>query len=82
MARQYCAFLVRCWRLADGDRRLAVAHVQSGGSARVASLAAALDWMAAYLPGVYAAGAPRDAPSPLGCGSAVQKGDAMTNGAR
>lgn len=78
MARQYGAFLVRYWRLADGDRRLAVAHIQSGASARVASLAAALDWMAAYLPGDDAAGAARDAPSPAGDASGTQEGGAMS----
>lgn len=70
MARQYCAFLVRCWRLVDGDGRFTVAHVQSGGSARVASLAAALDWLAAHLPGDDAAGGAPGAP----------EGGAMTNG--
>lgn len=39
-------FVLRCWHLPDGTERVAIEHIQSGESARVATLAAALDWLA------------------------------------
>ncbi len=47
MARHYYAFLVRCWRLDDGERRIEIAHIQSGARTRVTSIAAALAWIGA-----------------------------------
>jgi hypothetical protein len=47
MVRRYGSFLVRCWRLDADERRIEIEHVQSGGRTRVATLAAALDWIAA-----------------------------------
>ena len=45
MASMYGAFLLRCWRLNGGVERIEVAHIQSGERTRVASVAAALDWI-------------------------------------
>lgn len=47
MVRRYSAFLVRCWRLDDGERRIEIAHIQSGARTRVTSVAAALAWIGA-----------------------------------
>ena len=47
MAKEYCAFLLRCWRLGTDAQRVEVTHIQSGERALVASLAAALDWLRA-----------------------------------
>ena len=47
MVRRYCAFLVRCWRLDDGERRIEIAHIQSGARTRATSVAAALAWIGA-----------------------------------
>jgi hypothetical protein len=46
MVRRYGSFLVRCWRLDADERRIEIEHLQSGGRMRVATLAAALDWIA------------------------------------
>lgn len=47
----YSSFLVRCWLIADstrGERSVFdVQHIQSGGRARVGSLAEAEGWMLA-----------------------------------
>ena len=45
MVRQYCSFLVRCWHLANGQRRVRVEHVQTGEVLHAATLDAALAWM-------------------------------------
>jgi len=43
--RQYDSFLIRYWRL-DGDKkRVAIEHLQSGGTGRLPSLAAAIAWI-------------------------------------
>ena len=57
MARSYCAFLLRCWRLDDGAQRIEVAHIQSGERTVLASLTAALAWIDARS-GVSADGPP------------------------
>ena len=49
MVRQYCSFLVRCWHLADGQRRVRVEHVQTGEVLHAATLEAALAWMDAWV---------------------------------
>ena len=41
----YSSFLIRCWGLSDGKRRIKVQHVQSGEWVRAASFADAVDWM-------------------------------------
>jgi hypothetical protein len=38
-------FILRCWRLPDGTARLAIEHVQSGDSAHVVTLTAAVEWL-------------------------------------
>jgi hypothetical protein len=43
--RRYDSFVVRCWGLGTADARIKVEHVQTGASARVASLAEALAWL-------------------------------------
>jgi len=43
--RRYTSFLLRCWCLGDGQRRIQIEQVQSGAGTRVATLAAALDWI-------------------------------------
>ncbi|MDP9375030.1 MAG: hypothetical protein M3Q65_21795 [Chloroflexota bacterium] len=48
MPGQYCAFLLRCWQLEGGAQRVEITHIQSGERARLASLAAALAWLAAH----------------------------------
>jgi hypothetical protein len=45
MDPRYSSFLLRCWRLGDGRRRIEVEHIQTGIRARVASLAAASAWI-------------------------------------
>jgi hypothetical protein len=45
MAHDYQSFLVRCWQLGDGTRRIAIEHVQSGERTLVASLDAATAWL-------------------------------------
>ena len=58
MARRYCAFLVRCWRVGDGAQRIEIEQVQSGEKALVASLDAAVAWM-----GERIGGAPAEPPA-------------------
>jgi hypothetical protein len=45
MVRQYCSFLVRCWHLANGERRVRVEHVQTGEVLHAATLEDTLAWM-------------------------------------
>ncbi len=45
MPRHYGSFLVRCWRLNSGERRIEIEHIASGARARVSSAAAALEWI-------------------------------------
>ncbi len=45
MPRHYGSFLVRCWRLSSGHRRIEIEHIASGARARVSSIAAALEWI-------------------------------------
>ena len=47
MATVYCAFLLRCWRLAGGQQRLEVQQISSGERIVVTSAAAALAWVTA-----------------------------------
>lgn len=45
MVRQYCSFLVRCWSLANGERRVRVEHVQTGEVLHTVRLEEALAWI-------------------------------------
>ena len=47
MARHYDSFVLRCWRLGGDEWRIELEHLQSGGRTRVATLAAAHDWISA-----------------------------------
>jgi hypothetical protein len=49
MARRYGAFLLRGWRLGDGDRRFEIAHIQSGESTRATTLEEVIAWVGACL---------------------------------
>ena len=49
MTRQYGAFLLRGWRLGDGDQRFEIAHIQSGESTRVTTLEEVIAWVGARL---------------------------------
>ncbi len=49
MTRQYGAFLLRGWRLDDGDQRFEIAHIQSGESARATTLEEVIAWVGARL---------------------------------
>ena len=46
----YMSFLIRCWRLRGGARRIQVEHVQTGATARVPTFEAALDWLSSRWP--------------------------------
>jgi len=48
MARQYTSFLIRCWHLDGGRRRIKIEHIQSGEGTQVATLAAAIAWLSTY----------------------------------
>jgi len=41
----YSSFLIRCWGLSDGKRRIKVQHVQSGEWTRTGSFVEAIHWM-------------------------------------
>ena len=47
MAQCYGSFLLRCWRLDSGARRIAIEHIQSGARGQAATLAAAIAWIEA-----------------------------------
>ena len=48
MARLYCSFLLRYWRVGSGEQRIEIEHIQSGARTHVRSLAAAIDWIKAH----------------------------------
>ena len=64
MSIGYTSFLIRYWRLADGARRVAIEHVQSGERVVVPTLGAALAWLDAQ-----ADGTPGGATTPAGDGA-------------
>jgi hypothetical protein len=66
MANGYSSFLIRCWRLSGDERRIAIEHIQSGGRTRVASLAAAVDWISAHWDAAVDSLPPADRPGPAG----------------
>lgn len=45
MLRRYGSFLIRYWRLGNGERRIEVEHIPSGARERVTSSTAAFDWI-------------------------------------
>jgi hypothetical protein len=47
MASSYASFVVRCWTVGDGERRIKIEHIQSGEETQVATWAAALAWLGA-----------------------------------
>ncbi len=49
MARAYASFVLRCWRLDAGERRITVEHIQSGERVAVPSVAAAVEWVCIHL---------------------------------
>ena len=51
MTTRYTSFLIRHWHLADGARRVAIEHVQSGERVVVPTLGAALAWLDAQADG-------------------------------
>ncbi len=59
MARHYCAFLVRCWRLGDGAQRYEVQQIHSGERTLVTSMAAAAAWIRERSGGPASPPAPR-----------------------
>ena len=44
-ARRYDSFVLRCWRVGGGERRIEVEHLQSGARTRVVTLRAAVAWI-------------------------------------
>lgn len=48
MARPYASFLLRCWVVGGDDLRIEVEHLQTRERVRLASLAAAADWIGAH----------------------------------
>jgi hypothetical protein len=47
--RPYASFLVRCWSLATGERRVKVEHIQSGEFAQAGTLEDAVAWLSQRL---------------------------------
>ncbi len=45
VAASYTSFLIRLWRLAQGQMRVKIEHIQTGEVAQVASMADALLWL-------------------------------------
>ena len=65
MVKHYGTFVVRYWALGWGGERVEIEHIQSGTRARLASLRAAEDWIAAQVaapPRPAEDAAPPDAP--------------------
>ena len=77
MVRHYCSFLVRCWHLADGQRRVRVEHVQTGEVLHAATMQDALAWMdaRAVVVGDEAPGAPLTTQPPAGQGATETRTD-------
>ena len=48
MVRLYCSFVIRCWPLRGGERRIEMHHIQSGGRVGAASLIEGMEWMDAH----------------------------------
>ncbi len=47
MTRTYGSFLLRCWRLDADEQRIEIEHIQSHQRIRVATVAAAVEWICA-----------------------------------
>ena len=48
MNRSYGSFLLRCWRLDADEQRIEIEHIQSHERIRVATVAAAVEWICAH----------------------------------
>ncbi len=48
MARVHSSFLLRCWQVGGGGRRIEVEHIQSGERTVCADVAAAVDWICTH----------------------------------
>lgn len=46
MMRPYASFLIRCWRLSDGEQRFKVEQIQSGEVTQAETLEQTLAWLA------------------------------------
>ncbi len=44
-SKPYNSFLLRCWRVGEGELRIKIEHVQSGDSTRVSTCEAAIEWL-------------------------------------
>ena len=81
MAHEYQSFLLRCWQLGDGSRRIAVEHVQSGERTLVATLDAAVAWLNTCVgialhdatPLTGEAASSRETPSPHPSGDGIEQ---------
>ena len=47
MSRSYGSFLLRCWQR-DDEQRIEIEHIQSHERTRVATVAAAVEWICAH----------------------------------
>jgi hypothetical protein len=71
-AMRYDSFLLRFWRR-DDEQRIEVAHLQSGERTRIATLAAATDWIGVRCDGTTEGGT---AAVPSATGEEEQTGEA------
>ncbi len=46
--RRYNSFLLRCWDVGQGELRIKIEHIQSGGSVQVDTHEAAADWLSKH----------------------------------
>jgi hypothetical protein len=49
MAKQHQSFVVRCWRLDRGEKRIEIEHIQSGEKYLAHSTAEANEWICARM---------------------------------
>jgi hypothetical protein len=47
LAKRHTSFLLRCWRLASGARRIEIEHIPTGGRTVVPSFPLGLEWLEA-----------------------------------
>jgi hypothetical protein len=64
MARRYSSFVLRCWLLESGERRITIEHIQSRERFESATIAEALVWMDARSGSSSADGAGGDTQAP------------------
>ena len=48
MTTRYSSFLIRCWQLAGGARRIVVEHIQTGDQVVVPTVDAATAWIGGW----------------------------------